>query len=619
MSLTTSNRLFINFMIKLLLVIVIIGCGIVLFITDKDGNSYIQQKEQRITDLIEIDNALHTTNYAYQHYLNIDSVAQPDSLKVRLKDLGAKIKLLATFRADTEHYKIEIAAVESALREEEAFYLQQYNLFTQQPSSISLDNANALTSKVGATHYILAKLIATERGDLNGRAIQDYNFFGGLAFVFIGAASLILLITIGLYWRTSKALNEQETYEREISTAKQTTQSVNNAKSEYLAMISHEIRTPMNGVLGLSNLLLQGALTSEQQDYARTIHDSAESLLRIVNDVLDFSKIEAGTIYLNQASINIRELIEQVFAKLPETNYNVKVSFAIDKNVPNFINCDPGRLRQVLHNFLGNALKFTEEGTITLDCKVIDRDENGRMRLGFVIKDTGIGIAEEKVKMLFKPFVQVADTDRRKYGGSGLGLNIAYKLITMMNGKVKVKSELGKGSTFTFYIVTKENEEAVKVVTPVTAGAQNTLDNELSKVYPFKILVVDDNEINLMLIMRTLSKLGYESKKCTNGQIAVEMAKKEHFDLIFMDMQMPIMDGTIATTEIRKHYRVYEYPVVIALTANALGDGKDKCLEAGMQDFIAKPFKPAEIEEIIKKWAPKIIVYKERNPTAFLE
>ncbi|MNQ90970.1 Sensor histidine kinase RcsC [compost metagenome] len=139
------------------------------------------------------------------------------------------------------------------------------------------------------------------------------------------------------------------------------------------------------------------------------------------------------------------------------------------------------------------------------------------------------------------------------------------------------------------------------------------LDNELSANYPFKILVVDDNEINLMLITKTLSKLGYECKKASNGQIAVDMVTKEHFDLIFMDMQMPIMDGTVATTEIRKHYRVYEFPVVVALTANTLGDGKDKCLEAGMQDFIAKPFKPAEIEEVIKKWAPKIIDYKSKH------
>ncbi len=616
MSLTPSNRLFTNFMIKLLLVIVIIGSGIVLFITDREGNSYIQQKEQRITDLIEIDNALQKTNYAYLHYLNIDSIAQLDSLKINIKVLGKKMKLLTAFKNDTELYKNEIAAIETALSGEEAFYAQQHSLFTQQSNVLSLNNV--LTSKVGSTHHILAKLIDVERDDLRNRTLQDYKFFYGLAFVVMGAAIIILLMTIGLYWRTSKALSDQETFEREITTAKQATQSVNNAKSEYLAMVSHEIRTPMNGVLGMSNLLLQGSLTSEQQDYAKTIHDSAESLLRIVNDVLDFSKIEAGTIYLNQGSVNVRTLIEDVFAKHPTTDSNVKVSYEIDKNVPNFINCDAVRLGQVLHNFLGNALKFTEQGTVILECKVIDRDENGRMRLGFIIKDTGIGIDEEKTKMLFKPFVQVADTDARKYGGSGLGLSIAYKLITMMNGKVKVKSELGKGSTFTFYIVTQEAEATVKVETPVKAVVQNTLDNELSKIYPFKILVVDDNEINLMLIMRTLSKLGYECKKCTNGQIAVEMAKEEHFDLIFMDMQMPIMDGTIATTEIRKHYRVYEYPVVIALTANALGDGKDKCLEAGMQDFIAKPFKPAEIEEIIKKWAPKLIAYKERNPTEFL-
>ncbi|WP_461484994.1 ATP-binding response regulator, partial [Pedobacter sp.] len=228
----------------------------------------------------------------------------------------------------------------------------------------------------------------------------------------------------------------------------------------------------------------------------------------------------------------------------------------------------------------------------------------------------------------FNPFVQTDYSTMRKYGGTGLGLNIAYNLIVMMDGKIKVKSEVGVGSTFTFFVVVKETAEKqvpkevkepkeekevkeVKEINPI-------LDNELSASYPFKILVVDDNEINLMLITKTLSKLGYDCQKASNGQIAVDMVKENQFDLIFMDMQMPIMDGTVATTEIRKHYRIYGYPIVIALTANTLGDGKERCLEAGMQDFIAKPFKPAEIESIIKKWAPKIIEHKRKDQSISL-
>ncbi len=611
MSLKASDRLFANFLIKLLLIIAILASGVVLFVTNKEGSVDINQRTQRVTDLIQIGEALQKTNYAYLNYLENDTTILLDSLKAQLLDLSKKKDILTTFKKESESYTAELTTIEGALGEEYAFYADQVAFFTQKTNGMMLDDV--VVKAVGKTQPLLAKQIAAERDDFKFRIAQDSVFFNGLAMTLIATSSILMILTIMMYRSSRKTVNEQESYEEEINIAKQVTLSVNKAKAEYLAMISHEIRTPMNGVLGMSNLLLQGSLTVEQQDYAKTIHDSAETLLKIVNDVLDFSKIDSGEIYLNQASADLRQIIAGVFAKLPPADPKVEVSYTVDKNIPNFINCDSVRLGQVLYNFLANAVKFTQEGTITLDCKIIDKDENGRMRLGFVIKDTGIGIADEKTKILFKPFVQVADKESRKYGGAGLGLNIAYRLITMMNGKVKVKSELGVGSVFTFYIVTQENIAKPKVETAAKASGQTSLDNDLSTVYPFNILVVDDNEINLMLISRTLSKLGYECKKCTNGQMAVDAAKEEQFDLIFMDMQMPIMDGTIATTEIRKHYRVYEYPVVIALTANALGDGRDKCLEAGMQDFIAKPFKPAEIEEIIKKWAPKVIEYRNKH------
>lgn len=604
MALTTSNKLFVNAIIKLLLIVIIIGSGIMLFVSNREGVLYATQKQQRIGDLLSVNDALQATNYAYVNNLALDSATDDKSaFKTSLANLKQKQQLLKTHRDNSDEYLLELEAVDASLSKEISFYAQQLNAPTLGQTS------NITDKQLGATQILLTRLITAERDDLKTRLAKDGDFFSMLEGVVIGFAALISVIIITLYFRSQKSINDKDAVERDRDDEKQMTQSVNNAKSEYLAMISHEIRTPMNGVLGMSNLLLQSSLTPEQQDYATTIHDSAESLLKIVNDVLDFSKIEAGAIYLNPVALNVRCLIADIFSKLPKTDDTLRIDYTVDAKVPELIYCDPVRLRQVLDNLLSNAIKFTSQGSVSLACKVIDRDENDQIRLGFVVKDTGIGIAEEKIKLLFRPFVQVADKNTRTYGGSGLGLNISYHLITMMKGKVKVTSELGVGSTFTFYIHTREAVTDNKMEEAGKATNKASLDKELSTNYPFKILVVDDNEINLMLIMRTLSKLGYDCDKASDGRMASDMAKQKPYDLIFMDMQMPIMDGTEATTQIRKHYRVYEYPVVIALTANALGDGKDRCLESGMQDFIAKPFKPAEIEAMIKKWAPKILSY----------
>lgn len=609
MSLPASKKLFVNFMVKLLLILAIIGGGISLFSYNKENTAYFKQKQHIVDQLVSLSGVLQSANYAYVNLLDADS-AQADSLSANLNTLSKEKEVLEVLSQDSEsNNKAEANAVLSSLETEIRFYSGQL---------AQMGNVLGETSKqAGVTQPLLNTLIKKERDELKARVSQNDGFYANLGFLVVSVGILVMIMNIILYFRSQKSLQKQMAHAKEIHNAKLAAQSANNAKSEYLAMISHEIRTPMNGVLGMSNLLMQGSLNEEQKEYAKTIHNSAESLLRIVNDVLDFSRIEAGKVQLDKTTSDIRELIAQTFAILPKkSSEQLKIDYWVDESVPQFVYIDQLRLKQILLNFLGNAVKFTAQGNITLECKVIDKDESGFMRLGFIVKDTGIGIAEDRIKLLFKPFVQVDHTTVRKYGGTGLGLNIAYNLISMMEGKVKVDSIVGKGSIFTFFIVTKEMSGGQKPKS--AAGTPSVLDVALSTLYPLNILVVDDNDINLMLITKTLNKLGYECKKASNGQLAVDLVKQNEFDLIFMDMQMPIMDGTIATTEIRKHYRVYEYPVVIALTANALGDGKDKCLEAGMQDFIAKPFKPAEIEEVIKKWAPKIVKYKDKTQSIFL-
>ncbi|SOD14969.1 response regulator [Pedobacter xixiisoli] len=615
MSIPASKQIFINFIVKLLLILAIIGGGAALLIYNKDNTDYFKQKQQHVANLIELNDVLQKTGHAYLGFIKADTNLR-DSLKVYLKDLAKKKNILESYSGENEVYKSDALAIKSSLDSEEKFYNFQLSAFLKLGASFT-ETQTAIGDEIGLTQPLLIQLIKLERDDLKVRIQQNDIFYERLGYAVVGVASLVLLMVVVFYRRSQKSLEEQLLHDKEIYNAKLNAQAANNAKTEYLGMISHEIRTPMNGVLGMANLLMQGSLSTEQREYTKTIHDSAESLLRIVNDILDFSKIEVGKVHLEKTSVDIRDLIAEAFAHLQKSKPGLSIDFTVDKNVPNAIYGDPKRLKQVLLNFLSNAVKFTEKGSVVLECTIIDKMENEDLRLGFVVKDTGIGIAEDRVKSLFKPFVQMDHSTMRKYGGTGLGLNIAYNLITMMGGKVKVKSEVGKGSAFTFFITT---QEAFETQSPKVIKEQPKLilDNELCANYPFKILVVDDNDINLMLITKTLSKLGYDCKKASNGQLAVDMVRKEHFDLIFMDMQMPIMDGTVATTEIRKHYRVYEFPVVVALTANTLGDGKDKCLEAGMQDFIAKPFKPAEIEEVIRKWAPKIIDYKSKHQSNLL-
>ncbi|WP_461485571.1 sensor histidine kinase, partial [Pedobacter sp.] len=395
MSVPAVKENFINFIVKLVLVITLIGCGVVLLFYQNNSAKYIAQKQQRIASLIDLKGALEQTDYAYLKIKNGDSTLG-DSLKINLKILSEKKKALLLFTQQNELYKNNALAAKSSLEEEESFYTAQLNSFSSGSDNVQIDSSN----KIGRTQPLLTALINLERDELSQKISQNDSLYTILGYLVVGVGALVLLMVVIINNRLQKGLQKQVTHERDIYNAKLIAQAANNAKTEYLGMISHEIRTPMNGVLGMSNLLLQGSLNTEQKEYAKTIHDSAETLLRIVNDILDFSKIEGGKLHLDKSSVNIRELIEDAFAHFPKSKEGVDISYKVDPNVPNSIYCDPKRLKQILLNFLGNAIKFTEKGSVVLECTLIDKDGHGAMRLGFVIKDTGIGIAESPIKSL---------------------------------------------------------------------------------------------------------------------------------------------------------------------------------------------------------------------------
>jgi PAS domain S-box-containing protein len=400
-------------------------------------------------------------------------------------------------------------------------------------------------------------------------------------------------------------MSERKRLERELLRTRDAALEAARLKSEFTTNISHEIRTPLNAIVGMTGLLLDTGLSPDQREMLESVRTSSDALLSLVNDVLDFSKLLAGKLEFENIDFDLRETVEaalEMFAAAARVK-GIELAVRIDAGVPSALTGDPGRLRQVLYNLVGNAVKFTERGKVCVSVHLMRQHESG-VTLSFDIQDTGIGIPAQALSRLFEPFSQADASVTRKYGGSGLGLAIAANLVSRMGGSLGVTSEAGAGSNFHFTVKSKRAAAPVCTTAPSVPAAQSLASPERR----LRVLVVEDNIINQKVALRQLAKLGYHADGVANGYEALQAFDRVPYDLILMDCQMPEMDGYQATAEIRQAERNApgRHVVIIALTANAMEGDREKCLAAGMDDYLPKPITLDKLAQVISGAAARL-------------
>jgi signal transduction histidine kinase/DNA-binding response OmpR family regulator len=476
---------------------------------------------------------------------------------------------------------------------------KEFGAFRLQPEAGPGGGAHLINFQA-SRRYPLAALVGAREDDVLAEwedSVRDLRFIG------VFAALLGLLYSALLH----RVMRSGEKTREELHRAKDAAESANAAKSAFLSTMSHEIRTPMNGVLGMTALLRETPLDAQQQEFARTIEDSAGALMAIINDILDFSKIEAGRMDLAMQPCALPQLAEGCIDLLSgkAAQRRLKLALDIDPALPASVLVDGGRLRQILLNLLDNALKFTEAGTVALRIALLER-RDGACRIGFEVSDSGIGIAPHVLPRLFQPFTQADSSVTRKYGGTGLGLSICKRLLEMMGSAISVESALGRGSAFRFELRLRElaaPQEALAATPPADHAARASGQDRHKQER--LILLAEDNPTNRKLALYQLQGLGYQAHVATDGEQALAALERHDYALVLMDCQMPLMDGFEATRRIREreHGRGRHLPI-IAMTANAMEGDRERCLQAGMDDYLPKPVHADALAGMLRRHLP---------------
>jgi len=566
------------------------------------------------TELIKNNNALLHELKSSNHLREIDrdilgveariraSIATNDT--THLEGVDKKISQIENFldslsRDNTDVKEEELIRRLSSLAMDKEIIknklLHRYAIMGNMDDQTSIANprarqiSNEITS-ITARIYQSRQLRMNELSRLSeemGRKSRLYNIY--LMILLVASGAIIGYHIIRQFRRQHLLIKELDLAEKQASVAVQT-------KENFLANMSHEIRTPLSGILGFTNLLQKRSLDATSAEFVSAIQQSGENLITIVNDILDLSKIEAGMMRITPGIFSINGLINSVETLFSERvkEKGLGITSTVDPAIPDTLKGDATRLTQILVNLIGNAIKFTQQGEINIAVYSKSRTD-GKITLGFDITDSGIGIEKEKLAEVFERFNQGEDSTTRNYGGTGLGLSIVKNLIQLQNGDIKVRSEQGKGSTFSFFIPYDISEQQLN--TPLSIPANYYRDKSKKAL---RILVVDDNAINQSLMNHLLLQWNIDFNIVSNGMEAVEKLGNKVYDLILMDLQMPQMDGYAATQHIREVMKL-DIPI-IAMTAHALAGEREKCLSRGMNEYISKPIKEQELFDLISQF-----------------